>query len=219
MEEQNLEGIQEFKKLLNYRDTTKYLRVLSFAILIGSLLFSLAIFIIYTGKASENSAKIYVMDKSGNIAKAELNNYSQEHKIWESKAHVIDGVKYMFELGEGEDNFEKRLEKGLFYFGKSGKQIVDDYTRLKFKQDLQSKNASTQVLIEPRDINLELNEKGQYFGTVTFIQIFKAVGVTNKNARKLTYEFSLEDYQRSDDNLHGIKIEPFRIINQEIIKL
>jgi hypothetical protein len=219
MEEDNIEGIQEFKKLLNYRDTTKYLRFLSLAILIGSLLFALTVFIIYTGKASENSSKIYVMDKSGNIAKAELSNYTQEHKVWESKAHIIDAIKYMFELGEGEDNFEKRLEKGLFYFGNSGKQLVDEYTRVKFKQDLQSKNAETKVIIEPRDIKLEINEKGQYYGTVTFIQVFKAVGVTNKNARKLTYEFFLEDYQRSDNNLHGIKIEPFRIINQEKVEL
>ena len=213
---QETEGYEDFKKLLSYRDSTKTSRRISLTAIVGSFLFATFMYVYNDASRSQVKEQIYMMDKNGNVAIANLEDYTTNHKTWESKAHIIDGIKYLFQVSE--DNFEKRIEKGLFYFGKSGLAIAEDYTRVKFKQSLQANNASTEVIIEPKDITLEINSKGIYEGRVTFIQVFKAVGVTNKNGRKLTYEFKLSDYDRSDNNLHGIKIEPFTLVNQETIK-
>ena len=215
MIEENKEGLEEFSKILKYRDGFKFLKVIAVISIIMSFIFGIIVLTLFTSELSKKENVIYVLDSKGTIAIANLETYNANHRIFEYKSHIIQAVKYLYELSE--DNFDERIEKGLYYFGQSGEKIIREYTDKNFKQGLQQNNAYTRINISAENITINQNSNGEVTGTVTFIQTFKAVNVSNENSRRLTYEFKIIEYQRSDNNLHGCKIEPWTLVNQENI--
>lgn len=181
--------------------SSKALVIVTISVIIGCVLVSLFLWLDNKNKTSELEGRIVVVDSLGNSKIGSVSQVSSaEKKMMVAKNVLRLGVEYMYSFSD--KNYDERLSKGIKYFGKSGKVILQGYHNDNVKRLVFQNSLRVYVVMNKIDV---VYKNGKLVGEVIFEQSFINGNAVSKRSMKGSCSFI--DAQLSDFNGYGLIIE------------
>lgn len=200
----------ELKSLTSYKSAFELTRIITITMVVvfgGAMLFG---FITMQNKIDELQRQMIVIDTRGQVYPSG-SVYREDMRIYEYQNHVrtFYNLWYAFD----ESSYKKNIEDALYLVGDCGIEMLDFYKQENVERMLYERNMRFETKILDIKINMRtLPVSGTIEGEQT---IRRNQGMIT---RRLNSSFTLHDMDRSEKNPHGVKIENWEVINQEVIQ-
>lgn len=200
--------------LVSYEKGFSAVKVVAIVAIVASIGFSAFIYISSQQKIEQARNQVILYDNKGNVTNGQLVLMNDEIRQFEYKDHIIDAVNWLNQYDEG--TIDNNLDKASYYFGDVYNNILQRFDDKKIKAQLQEQNIYTTVTVSSDSVVVDYNQS-PYRGQVSFVQNYKKAGIQKTNRLYNTIEFTFEDFVRSNENVHGVKILSWQLINSELL--
>lgn len=199
--------MSNLNELTNYRSAFTLVKSLALVSIVLSFLTSAGALIYALRVAERASNTIYIMDNSGQMTSAAKTNLNDPRsREIEYRAHIKRFYTLWYQFDEG--NFLENTEAGLYLVGNCGKELKLAYDQEDLYKKLQKFNMRCTVRIDSISLNTSaLPVSGSVFGVQTVMR------PTGSLERRMDCSFDILDFDRSENNPHGIKLENWKVIN------
>lgn len=198
-------NLTNFKKIDHAIKTTNVFFLAALVVMATAFVIS---FFHLSYKINQAYSKALVIDTRGAVFETHP-ILAQEMRVYEFENHVktFIGLWYGFD----ENNYEANVQKALSLIGNKGKELLNEYNDLGMLSELIQKNLRYDVLINDLQIDMTTIPVS---GSVVFTQTgYRAKG---KISRRVFVDFSLYEVARSRENVHGVKIEDWKVTYKPI---
>jgi hypothetical protein len=192
--------------LTNFKKTDKVITAtmllsVTFNIIMAAA-FCLAFFYM-TGKIDKAYTKELVIDTSGKAYEA-TPILASEMKMYEYEDHIKSFVQSWYAFDES--TYEKNINGALNWIGDRGKELLNEYNDINMYNSLIQKNIMYSVSISEIKINMNTIPLSGYV-------LFRQTGHRARGSisRDIYAEFTLYSVSRSRENIHGVKIENWKV--------
>jgi len=207
--EKNINGMVEQMNRINVTISAfKFLLVFAIVAMMGV---SIACIYLYSTKVSEMQAKIYVLDNG-----ATFSAHSQDQSITR-KDEVADQVRafheLMFNVPPSKEMITRNLERALEMADKSAYRYYNDLQESGFYKRITSTNSYQQVDIQTVDIDMSVYPYPVIVRGYQYI-----TRESNITQCSLITRCKVANAVRTPNNLHGLMIENFEVVENKIIE-
>lgn len=172
----------------------------------------LLMYINFNTTLTKYNSSVWIMDKTGDISSANLQQQDKSTRIYEYKDHVKDFFKLWYELDAVSYKVNTELALNLVE-SKTANILYSQYIDAETSKKLAVNNVYTTVVIDSILFNTKtLPVEGIIYGKQTFERT-KA-----KVLRNLICTFNIYDINRSEVNPHGALISNWKIIDTRILE-
>lgn len=193
----------------NIEEKIKINKTISFAVIIGSVVLSIATLLFAYVTISNSRKSIYVLDNGVPVLVKQVDEFL--NRPVEYKSHIELFHRMFFTLPPDDEYIKENVEKSLYLIDDSGKKEYINLKESGFYNQVVSSNAV--VTVKTDSIKLDIpNHKFVYYGT----QIINRKTALIK--RKMITGGGFEDIMRTPNNPHGVMIKNWKILdNTEIM--
>lgn len=193
----------------NIEEKIKINKAVSFAVIIGAVVISIATLVFAYLSISNSRKNIYVLDNGVPVLVKQVDELL--NRPVEYKSHIDLFHRIFFTLPPDDEYIKENVEKSLYLIDDSGKKEYINLKESGFYNQVVSSNAV--VTVKTDSIKLDIpNQKFLYYGTQM---------INRKTAlikRKMITEGRFEDIIRTPNNPHGVMIKNWKILdNTEIM--
>lgn len=201
----------ELKSLTSYKSAFALIRFILLVVIVSAFSAVVAVYYMFEKKVEELSSNIYIIDEKGNTMSASQSEQTLQTRIFEYEDHIKDFYSLWYSFDEG--SYKRNIEAALYLAGETGKELLNVYEEEDVFNKVKEKNLKLFVNIESVVINVNTIPIS---GTIKGTQTIKRL--QGELTRHLDCTFTLHDVDRSKNNSHGVKIENWKIINNNKIE-
>ena len=195
--------IKYLRDIDKINNTGKYL---VFGVLGFALILIITTMVLYKNAIVTQKPKPYIMDKNGEIRKI-YDVYSDGFETVSKKAMVTKAHELFFRLEPDEQQIHYNIQKSFYYADFI--PLYEFYNSQSYYNNIVQRNAIQYIKV---DSIVFRGEIGRFYGKVL---LRGQGGVTKENF--LITEFTLEERDRTDNNLYGFYLNKIKMIdNKEI---
>lgn len=155
------------------------------------------------------NSRVYMVTKNGTLM-GDAKYGDPEARYYEIKSHINDFMNSMFEFDE--NSYEKNVNHALELIGQDGKTILKQYQNSDVYGTVVKNNA--RLFIEVDSMVVDSYEQ-PYTATVYARQIVRTMAA--ETSTFMWAELELSEISRSDENVHGLLIENFKVFNNDAV--
>lgn len=183
--------------------TGKYL---VFGVLSFALILIITSMVLYKDAVTSQKPKPYIMDKNGEIRKV-YDVYNDGFELVAKKAMVAKAHELFFRLEPDEQQIHSNIQKSFYYADFI--PLYEFYNSQNYYNNIVQRNAIQYIKV---DSIVFRGSMGRFYGKV----LLRGQGGVTKESFLVT-EFSMEERDRTDNNLYGFFLNKMKVIgNKEI---
>lgn len=201
-----------FKKAKNIEDSFQYIRMVSIAVIVGSVVSGVTFFVFASRVVLNAQSKIYIL--SAGKAFEAFSSDRRANLPVEARAHVVNFHEAFFTLDPDEKYISSTLRRALYLADGSARRVYDNLKESGYYSGVVSANISQRVVID--SVALDLRSVPYFFKCFATETITRATSVVT---RDLVTEGALREVNRSENNPHGFLIERWVIVENKDIKI
>lgn len=195
---------------VSYKVANVTLRYIVLFVIVLCLLFSAYIYNMSLNMVQENLKNVYLVDKNTGEIAVGVKTSERETRIYEYNDAIKLTFTYWYAFDEG--SYNTNIKKALYLLGGCGEKMLDNYKGMLTK--LRDENIKLTVTVDNPFIDMSTKPVSGYVTGIQTISIGEY-----KTMRKIKVKFIIFDFDRSENNSHGVKIdnwdETFEIIENE----
>jgi conjugative transposon TraK protein len=201
-----------FPKTKNIEDSFRYIRMVSIAVVAGSLVSGVVFFVLASRVMLSAQSRVYILS-AGKAFEAFASDRRSNLPV-EARAHVYNFHDYFFTLDPDEKYITAGLRRALYLADGSARRVYDNLKESGYYSGVVSANISQRIGID--SIVLDTRSVPFYFRCYGVETITRATSVVT---RDLVTEGWLREINRSENNPHGFLIERWTILENKDIKV
>lgn len=199
-----------FQNLRNLDTAFRHVRLLSFAVILGSMSFAAYVGMKAIQAIEAAQDRIYILAE-GKALEA-FSATKKENIPVEARDHVTMFHHYFFSLSPDENFIRQQLSKSLYLADGSAKKVYDNLRERGYYTEIVSANMNQTVESDSISISLEA-----YPFEFKFYGKQKIIRPTSVEIRKLITTGRLRHIDRTDQNPHGFLIENWETLSNETL--
>ena len=188
------------------------MRGLSIVSVVASFVFALVVGVIAFNYAEQQRQKIYVLDQGKSLLLA-LQTDAILSKDIEIRDHVTRFHELMFTLSPQKQTISENLDRALNLADKSAYDYSQDLAEKGYYSRLVSANISQQMLVD----SVVFQGSGYPYQVKTYARQY-VVRESTLSEYSFVSSCQLVNSSRSDVNPHGLMIEKFRVLENNLIE-
>ena len=188
------------------------MRTLSIVSVVASFVFALVVDVIAFNYAEQQRQKIYVLDQGKSLLLA-LQTDAILSKDIEIRDHVTRFHELMFTLSPQKQTISENLDRALNLADKSAYDYSQDLAEKGYYSRLVSANISQQMLVD----SVVFQGSGYPYQVKTYARQY-VVRESTLSEYSFVSSCQLVNSSRSDVNPHGLMIEKFRVLENNLIE-
>jgi hypothetical protein len=199
------------KSLLGIRATMNTVKVIVVTVIVLAFVFVAVTLWYSTTEIRKYKSSIYVMDRTGKVTAATLQEISPRVRGYEYEAFIKMFYRTWYAFDE--NSYADNIKEGLNVLGQCRNKLLDSYE----EQEIYIKIVENSLVLTVQVDSIKLGkDQNPVKGIIYGKQYVNRGEYISK--RHLNCYFEINDVERSRDNPHGAKIEDWQIINNEIIR-
>lgn len=207
--EKNINGMVEQMNRINV--TVSAFKFLLVFTVVAMASVCVACIFLFSSKVSEMQSKIYVLDNGSTFGA-----HAQDQSITR-KDEVADQVRVfhelMFNVAPSKEMIARNLERALEMADKSAYRYYNDLQESGFYKRMTSTNSYQQIDVQSVDIDMSV-----YPYPVTVRAFQYITRESNITQYSLVTRCSVANAVRTPNNLHGLMIENFEVVENKMIE-
>lgn len=188
------------------------MRTLSIVSVVASFVFALVVGVMAFNYAEQQRQKIYVLDQGKSLLLA-LQTDAILSKDIEIRDHVTRFHELMFTLSPQKQTISENLDRALNLADKSAYDYSQDLAEKGYYSRLVSANISQQMLVD----SVVFQSSGYPYQVKTYARQY-VVRESTLSEYSFVSSCQLVNSSRSDVNPHGLMIEKFRVLENNLIE-
>ena len=188
------------------------MRGLSIVSVVASFVFALVVGVLAFNYAEQQRQKIYVLDQGKSLLLA-LQTDAIMSKDIEIRDHVTRFHELMFTLSPQKQTISENLDRALNLADKSAYDYSQDLAEKGYYSRLVSANISQQMLVD----SVVFQGSGYPYQVKTYARQY-VVRESTLSEYSFVSSCQLVNSSRSDVNPHGLMIEKFRVLENNLIE-
>jgi conjugative transposon TraK protein len=201
-----------FPKTRNIESSFRYIRLVSLAAILGSVLSGIFFFVWAAAAISRAQSKVYILS-AGKALEAFASDRSANLAV-EARAHVENFHERFFTLDPDEKFITDNLKRALYLADGSAKQVYDNLKESGYYSGVVSGNISERLVVDSIAVDLSgYPFRFRFYGTETITR------TTSRVTRDLVTEGWLREVNRSENNPHGLLIERWSILDNRDVRV
>jgi conjugative transposon TraK protein len=194
-----------FKKMQNIDTAFRYIRLVSLAVIVGSITLSGFIISRSYDLASHTQNKIYIL-ANGKIMEASASE-RKDNIVVEIRDHVKTFLTYFFTLSPDDKAIEENVSKALYLADGTAKAQYDNLTESNYYSNIISGNVNQTIRVD--SISVDTKQYPFYFKCYATQVLTRPTSIVT---RSLISQGYLRNVERSENNSHGLLIERWNIV-------
>ena len=187
------------------------MKIIAIVCIIGAALTAVVCIYFTSSSIAQANQHIYVLDK-GQVMTASQQSASLT-KLDEVKDHMTRFHELFFSVSPNADVIKSNLERALELSDKSVYKYYNDLAETGFYKRMISSNMSQQVQVD----SVRVDMSRYPYPVITYCTQW-ITRTSNMTKYELQTRCSVIDVNRSEKNLHGLQIEKFEVIKNELIE-